>query len=104
MAKELQKPVLEYFKKEEFFSFKNNICGADLANMPLITRFNRGIRFLLCVIGTFSKYAWADPLKDKKGVIIVNAFQNILKTSTELHSKRKPNKIWVNKDSEFYNK
>ena len=51
----------------------------------------------------FSKYAWVVSLKDKKGTTIVNAFQKILNKSTELHSGRKPNKMWVNKGSEFYN-
>ena len=46
----------------------------------------------------FSKYAWVVPLKSKKGVSIANAFQSILK-----NSKRKPNKIWVDQGSEFYN-
>ena len=66
--------------------------------MQLLSRYNKGIRFLLCVIDIFSKYAWVLPLKDKKGVSIVTAFQSILKQSN-----RKPNKIWVDKDSEFYN-
>ena len=54
--------------------------------------------FLLCVIDIFSKYAWVIPLKDKKGVSIVDAFQKILDMSG-----RKPNKIWVDKGGEFYN-
>ena len=61
-----------------YSSFKNNIWGVDLADMQLISKYNKGIRYLLCVIDLFSKYAWAVPLKDKKGVSIVNAFQNIL--------------------------
>ena len=61
-------------------------------------KFNNGFRFLLCVVDVFSKYAWVVPLKDKKGVSIVDAFQKILDKS-----RRKPNKIWVNKGSEFYN-
>ena len=64
--------------------------------MQLISKHNKGIRYLLCVIDLFSKYAWVVPLKDKKGVSIVNAFQKILK-----NSKRKPNKIWVHQGSEF---
>ena len=84
-------------------SFKNNICGADLANMQSISRFNRRFRFLLCVIDIFSKCAWVVSLKDKKSVTIVNAFQKTLKDSMKLHSKGKPNKIWVDKGSEFYN-
>ena len=46
--------------------------------MQLISKFNKGFRFLLCVIDIFSKYSWVVPLKDKKGVSIVNAFQKIL--------------------------
>ena len=72
--------------------------GADLADMQLISRFNKGFRFLLCIIDIFSKYAWVVPLKDKKGISIINAFQKILK-----ESEHKPNKIWVDKGSEFYN-
>ena len=60
--------------------------------------YNKGIRYLLCVIDLFSKYAWIVPLKDKKGVSIVNAFQSIFKKSN-----RKPNKIWVDQESQFYN-
>ena len=67
--------------------------------MQFISRFNKGFRFLLCVIDIYSKYAWVVPLKDKKGVSIVNAFQSILKKSI-----RKPNKILVDKGSEFYNR
>ena len=62
--------------------------GADLADMQLISRYNKGIRFLLCVIDIFSK----------RGVSIVTAFQSILK-----HSNIKPNNVWVDKGSEFYN-
>ena len=49
--------------------------------MQLISKFNKGFRFLLCVIDIFSKYAWVVPLKDKKGITITNAFQKILKES-----------------------
>ena len=65
--------------------------------MQLISKFNKGFRFS-CVIDIFSKYAWVVRLKDKKGITIVNAFQKILKKSDQ-----KPNKIWVDKGSEFYN-
>ena len=66
--------------------------------MQLINKFNKGFRFLLCVIDIFSKYVWVVPLKDRKGVSIVDAFQKILDKS-----RRKPNEIWVVKGSEFYN-
>ena len=54
------------------------------------------------IIYFFSKYGWAVPLKNKKGLTVVNTFQNIL-NSSERHSKRKPNKIWVGQGSKFYN-
>ena len=60
--------------------------------MQLISKFNKGFRFLLCVIDIFSKYAWVVPLKDKKGISIANAFQKILDSLN-----RKPNKVWVDK-------
>ena len=66
--------------------------------MQLISKFNEGFKFLLCVIDNYSKYAWAVPLKHKKDVSIVNAFQSILKKSN-----RKQNKTWVDKGGEFYN-
>ena len=61
--------------------FKDNIWGADIADMQLISKFNRGFRFLLGVIDIFSKYAWVVPLKDKKCASIVDAFQKILDKS-----------------------
>ena len=67
--------------------------------MELIKKFNKGIRFLLCVIDIYNKYAWVVPLKDQKGVTIVNTFEKKLDGS-----KRKPNKVWVDKESEFYNR
>ena len=67
LGKELHKPIIRNFKKRTIYSrFKNNIWGADLADMQLISKFNKGFRFLLCVIDIFSKNAWFVPLKDKK--------------------------------------
>ena len=101
LANELRKPIIRKFEKRKVYStFKDNISGVDLADIQLLSKYNKGIRFLLCVIDIFSKYAWVVPLKDKKGISIVKAFQSILKQS---NSKRKPNKIWVDKGSEFYN-
>ena len=99
LANKLHKPIIRKFKKRKVYSsFRDNICGADLADMQLLSKFNKGFRFLLCVIDIFSNYAWVIPLKDKKGISIVNAFQKIVKESN-----RKSNKIWVDKGSEFYN-
>ena len=66
--------------------------------MQLLSRKNKGIKYLLCAIDLFSKYAFVIPLKDKKGISIVNSFDKIIKQSN-----RKPNKIWVNQGGEFYN-
>ena len=66
--------------------------------MQSLSKYNKGIKYLLCAIDLFSKYAWVVPIKDKKGVSIVDAFQKILGDSN-----KKPNKIWVDKGSEFYN-
>ena len=99
LANELHKPIIRKFNKRKVYSsFKDNIWGADLADMQLLSKFNKGIKYLLCVIDLFSKYAFVVPLKDKKGISIVNAFHSILNKS-----KRKPNKLWVHKGSEFYN-
>ena len=81
--------LLESLKKRKLYlSFKDNIWVADLVDMQLISKFNKGIKFLLCVIDIFSKYSWVVSLKDKKGVTIVSVFQKILDDL-----KRKPNKI-----------
>ena len=95
LAEELHKSIV----RKVHSPFVDNIRGEDLADMQLISKFNKGFRFLLCVIDIYSKYAWVIPLKDKKGITITNAFQKILKESN-----RKPNKIWVDKGSESYNK
>ena len=97
LAEELHKPIIKKNSLKSFFGFKDNIWGADLADMQLISKFNKGFRFLLCVIDIFSKYAWVVPLKDKKGVSIVNAFEKVLDKSG-----RKPNKIRYGKGSELY--
>ena len=62
--------IRKFLERRVSSSFKDNIWGADLADMQLISKFNEGIRFLLCAIDIYSKYAWVVPLKDKKGVII----------------------------------
>ena len=79
-----------------YSSFKDSIWGVDLADMQSLSRYNKGFKYLLCAIDLFSKYAWVIPIKDKKGTSIVNAFKKII-------LKRKPNKIWVDQGSEFYN-
>ena len=80
-----------------YSSFKDNIWSVDLADMQSMSKYNKGIKYLLCAIDLFSKYAWVIPLKDKIGTSIVNAFKKIISKG------RKPDKIWVDQGSEFYN-
>ena len=70
LAKELHKPIIRNFRKRTVYSgFKDNIWSADLADVQLISKFNKGFKFLLCVIDIFSKYACVVPLRDKKCVV-----------------------------------
>ena len=92
----VHKRIIKKFEKQKLYSsFANNIWGLDLVNIQLISKFNRGIRFLLCVFNIFSKHGWVN----KKGITITNDFQKTLDESN-----RKPNEIWVDKDSDFYNR
>ena len=100
LADELHKSVIKKFSKHKVYSlFKDNIWGVDLAVMQLLSRQNKGIKYLLCVIDLFSKYAFVVPLKDEKGASVVKGFKKIVNESS-----RQPNKIWVDQGSEFYNK
>ena len=98
LAKELHKPSIRKFKRQRVYSsFKYNIWGVDLADMQLIRKYKR-VRYLLYAIDFCSIYAWVVPIKEKRGVSIINASQSILGSS-----KRKPNKIWVDQGREFCN-
>ena len=98
LANELHRQIIRKFKKQKVYSlFRDNIWGVDLADMQSLSKYNKGIKYLLCAIDLFSKYAWVVPIKDKKGTSIVNAFQKIIS------KERKPNKIWVDQGGEFYN-
>ena len=96
LAEELHKQIIRNLKTV-YSGFKDNIWGADLADTQLISKFNKGFRFLLCGIDIFSKCLDIS-LKDKKGVSIVDAFPKILDKSG-----RKLSKIMVDKGSAFYN-
>ena len=75
LADELHKPVIKKINKRKVYSqFKENIWGVDLADMQSLSRRNKGIKYLLCAIDLYSKYAFFIPLKDKKGISVVNTF------------------------------
>ena len=99
LADELHKPIIKKISKRKVYSqFKDNIWGVDLADLQSLSRKNKGIKYLFCAIDLYSKYAFVIPLKDKKGISIVNAFNKIIKQFGKI-----PNKIWVDQGSEFYN-
>ena len=79
--------------------FKDNIWAADLAETGSFSSKNKNVKYLLCDIDVFTKYAWVKSLKDKTGKIILNTFIEIVNESN-----RKSNKLWVDQGSEFYNK
>ena len=98
-ASELDRHIIRKFKRRKVYSsFRDNIWSVDLADMQSLSKYNKGIKYLLCAIDIFSKYGWVVPLKGKRGISIVNAFQKII---SEL---RKPNKLWIDDGVEFYNK
>ena len=100
LAKEVHKAITRKFQKRKVYSpIIDNTWGVDLVNMQLLGKFNKEIHFLSSVIDIFSKYPQLIPLKDKRDITITSVFQNILDASN-----RKPNKIWVDKGSEFYNR
>ena len=99
LANELYKLIIKKIKKRKVYSsFRDNIWGLELADMQSLSKCNKEIKYLLCAIDLFSKNVWVIPLKNKKGTSIVNAFQKIVLKG------RKPNKIWLDQGSEFYNK
>ena len=60
-----------------YSSYRDNIWGVDLADIQSLSKYNKGIKYLLCAIDLFSKYAWVIPIIDKKGTSIVNAFKKV---------------------------
>ena len=100
LAEELYEPIIREFEKRKVYSsFIDNIWGPDLADMKLISKFNKGIHLLLCVIDIYSKYAWVIHLKGKKDAAIGNVSQKVLKESDG-----KQNGIWADKCNKFYNR
>ena len=97
LAEELQKPIIRKFQKRKVHStFIDNICDVDLADMKFITKFNKEIHFLLCVIDIFHKYASVIPLKDKIRLQLLMLFKTLKESNR--------NEIWVHKGSAFYNR
>ena len=100
LAVELHKPITRNFRKRRVISYGiDKIWAADLVEMQKYGKWNKGIKYLLMVIDVFSKNGWIKPLKDKKTESVSLAFDEIFKKS-----KRKPDKLWTDKGSEFISK
>ena len=98
LAEELHKPIKRKFKKRRVLvNGIDEIWAADLVDMQAFSKLNRGVKYLLAVIDILSKYGWLVPLKDKTGKSVASALKTIFK-------ERKPEKMWVDKGKEFYNK
>ena len=99
LENKLHRQIIRKYKRQRVYSsFRDNSGGADLADMQSLSKYNKVIKYLLCAIDLFSKYGWLVPLKDKRGISIVNQFQNIIS------KRRKSNKIWVDQGGRFCNK
>ena len=100
LAEELHKPITRNFRKRRVISYGiDEIWATDLVEIQKFSKWNKGITYLLMVIDVFSKYGWIVPLKDKKTESVSLAFDGIIKKS-----KRKPDKLWTDKGSEFISK
>jgi len=100
LADELHKPIIKNFQKKKVcVNGIDKIWAADLVDMQVFSKSNRGVRYLLTVIDVFSKFGWMLLLKDKTGKSVTDAFKEISKKS-----KRKSEKLWTDKGREFYNK
>ena len=99
IAEGIHKPVIKKFKRRKVYPrFKDNIWAADLAEIESLFSKNKNIKYLLCFIDIYTKYAWVKPLKGKSGKRVLNSFIEIINESD-----REPN-IWVDQGREFYNK
>ena len=100
LAEELHNPVIKKFERSRVYGrFKGNIWAADLAETESFFSKDKNVQYLLCVIDVFTKYVSVKPLKNKKGKTVLNAFIEIANESNH-----KPNKLWVDQGSEFYDK
>ena len=106
LAKEVFSPQITKFRRERIIPlYKDETWSADLIDKSSISKYNNNYKFILTVIDIFTNYAWAIPLKKKSGLSITNGFKRVLSKSPQGGSKRrKPENLWVDRSSEFYNK
>jgi hypothetical protein len=98
LADELHHRVIKSFPKRRVYVHSiDQTWAVDLIDMQQYSKQNKHYKYLLAVIDIFSKYGWLIPLKNKTGVTVSEAFENLFK-------QRKPMYIWSDKGSEFYNR
>ena len=99
-AKEIHHKVIRKFtRRKVIVTGIDKIWAMDLASMESFVEYNNGYKFILCIIDVFSKFAWCVPLKNKSATTVLNAVTDVVKKSDRI-----PEKIWVDRGSEFYNK
>ena len=106
LAKKVFSPQITKFKRQRIIPlYKDETWSADLIDKSSLSKYNSNYKFILTVIDIFTKYAWAIPLKNKSGLSITNGFKIVLSEHPQGGSEpRKPEKLWVDRGSEFYNK
>ena len=96
-SKEIHRRVVKKFPRRKVkVTGIDNVWSMDLADMNSLMKYNDQYRYILCVIDVFSKFAWSIPLKNKTAASILNAVKSIVESSG-----RTPEKIWVDRGSEF---
>ena len=96
----LKKPVIKKFTRRKVYARRNdNIWAVNLTEMESQSSKNENIKYLLCMVHIFTKYAWVKLLKAEKGKTVLNAVIEIVSESNH-----NPNNLWVDQEREFYNK
>ena len=99
LAKEVFVPQITKFRRQRIIPLhKDETWSADLIDKSSLSKYNNNYNFIITVIDIFTKHAWGIPLTNKSGLSITNGFKIVLGES------RKPEKLWVDRGSEFYNK
>ena len=106
LAKEVFIPQITKFRREKVIPlYKDETWSADLIDKSSLSKYNNNYKFILTVIDIFTKYALAIPLENKSGLSITKGFKIVLSEHPQGGSEsRKPEKLWVDRGSEFYNK
>ena len=99
IVKEIFFPVIKKFQRIQIQThYKDECWSIDLIDRSSLSKYNKNYKFTFTIIDNHTKYAWAIPLKDKSGKSTTAAFKKLIE-----NCKRKPQKVWSDRDKEFYN-